>query len=1112
MSRRKHNNSTAAALRCLGLATFLAILGARAASAQEAKVVLSIPSEAASAALKDLTRQSGLQVLAPAQDLEGVRTNAVQGSLTPLEAAQRMLAGTGLEILKTGDNSITIRRPPARPAGGNAAQSGGEALNEVIVTGTRIKRAGFDTLEAGLVTSSQDISARGYTNVLQALQATPGFGAPGSSAFGDEQGRLGIAQSFANFFGLGSQRTLTLVDGHRFVSSNTVAGTGSNASPGSQVDLNLIPVGLIDHIETIAIGGAPVYGADAIAGTVNIILKDHFQGLEATGQYGMSDRGDARNDMFSLLAGSNFAHDRGNVALSVQYTRENPLRFSDRYGLLYALPNPADTGPGSGAPAEIFNPNTHLSFLTEGGLPYDGSILDVPGLHYPGVYPNGNYVFNTAGQPLRFAPNGQLVPMNFGVVTDSAQLGGGAYIPLYSDGGDGVNAADHFGLLAGTNSTLVNEVGHFDIAAGVRAVFDASYAHTEAVLPSDLTSIVAPNLIGNESLSFSVDNPYLSSQARDIIEANGLSTFNLARNLNDIVDQIPARSVENVYRAVAGFEGIFQAFGEDMSWNTSYDYGKSRTTSTDTYIDPARLLLATNAVRDTSGNIVCASGGGCVPIDLFGENAFSPQAAAYVTDDAYGVGINTQQDLEGNLSGALPVAVANADQMKFNLGYEHRKETGSFAPDAVMQAGDQLDGVPGYGAVAGEYHTNEYYGETVLPLISDRERFPGLRTAQLEGAARYVDNSVNGGGVTWSAGGRFTPRFSGWGDGLLVRGVFTHAIRDPAITELFLTSSGVLNGITDPCDAQNVSSGPDPAARLKNCTAALAAVGAPSPQNFQSTTASISVAGTQSGDPHLRNEVANSWSVGFVYQPVKNPHLRLSADWSDISLTNGIELLDINSILSACYDSTSYPNGSCSQFSRLTASEVTSPRTVGDIAAGYTQGYFNTSKLDFSGLITVAQYHAPLGDIDSAWSRWGAIDISTTLFYLNRYDLTAFAGQPADNEAGTVGLPKYKVELGLGYTLRRFNLQWQVLWNSRSLISSTATYQEFPDFTVPSYTLVNLTAGYQITDAVHAQLVVNNLCNRGLPMIALEERAFSLYDPIGRTFVLRVTADLFSRN
>ena len=1092
MKRSTNHHLTAGRLRRFALATLLAALGAGLASAQDAKV-FSIPAEPAAAAVEDLTRQSGLQVFAPAEDLQGVRTNAVQGTYTAMEAARRMLSGTGLEIVQTGENAITIRRPAAH---------GGQDLQEVVVTGTRIKRAGFDTLEAAIVTSSKQISRRGYTNVLEALQSTPGFGNPGSSSLSDQQGRLGIAQSFANFFSLGSQRTLTLVNGQRFVSSNTVAGAGSNASPGSQVDLNLIPVNLIDHIETIAIGGAPVYGADAIAGTVNIILKDHFQGLEATGQYGESGRGDAQSRMFSVLLGGNFAENRGNAVLSVDYTKQNPLRFSDRYGLLESLPNPADTGPNDGIPSQFFNQNTHFAFMTEGGLPYDGSLLDVPGLHYPGVYPNGNYIFNASGQPVRFDRNGNLVPMSFGTIANSADLGGGASIPLYSSGGDGVNAADHFGLLAGTERFLLNALGHYDILPDVRLFVNASYAHTEAVLPSDLTSIIAPNILNSPSLTFSVDNPYLSSQARDIIAANGLTTFNLARNLNDIVDLTPATSIEDVYRAVAGAQGTFHALGEEMSWNASYNYGNSRTTSSDNYINPDRLLLAADAVRDPSGNIVCASGDPCVPIDLFGENAFSRQAANYVVDHGTGVGINTQEDVNVNLAGGLPLSLGGAEHVQFNIGYEHRLETGNFQPDSALQTGDQLDGVPGYTGIAGEYHTSEVYGETVVPLISDKQGISWVKSTQLEGAVRNVENSVAGRGVTWSAGGRFAPRMGGWGDGLLVRGVFTHAIRDPAITELFLPSSGTLNGITDPCDAGNVSAGPAPDVRLANCTKALAAVGAAAPQSFHSTTETISVAGTQSGNPALTNEVADSWSVGFVYQPRLNPHFRFAVDWSNISLKKGIQSLDINSILESCYDSSNYPeNPACSLFSRLTATQAGSPRIAGDIAAGYQQSYINTATLNFDGLISVVQYQTSLG-------RLGTLDLSATLFYIHRYDSVAFSGQPVTHEAGTIGLPRYDAQLNLGYSWHRFDTEWQILWKSASVLNTVATLEDLPDFTVPSYALLNATVGYQFTDHLRAQLVVNNVLDKRLPIVALEQRAFGLYDPIGRMYLLTVVADL----
>ncbi len=1070
--------------------------------AQEARAI-SIPAEDAGAAIQDLTRQSGLQVFAPAEDLRGVRTNAVKGSFTPLEAARRLVAGTGLEVMQTADNAVTLRKPAKSSEVVPPSAPPGEGVETVVVTGSRIKRAGFDTLEAATSISSEQLNQRGYTNVLDALQAQPEFGPPGSSSLASEQARAGIGQSFADFFGLGSQRTLTLVDGHRFVSSNSPAANGSNGSPGSQVDLNLIPVSLIDHVETVAIGGAPVYGADAIAGTINIILKDNYQGEEVSGQYGVSDQGDAESYTFRGLFGTNFDDGRGNVVVSAEFNHQTPLVMADRFGLLYALPNAAGTGL-------MFNPNTTLAFTTEGGLPYDGSILNIPGLHYPGLYPNGNYIFNSSGQPMRFAPNGQLVPFNIGTVADAANLGGGISIPLYASGGDGVNAADHFGLLAETTRTLFNANGHYDIAPNIHFFIESSYAHTEGVLPSDLTSIVAPNIIGAESLSFSVNNPYLSSQAQSIIQAQGLSTFNLSANLNDIVDRMPARTVEDVYRIVGGFEGSFSAWGESWSWNASYNYGSSTTHSYDTYVDPTKLLLAADAVMGPSGNIVCASGGSCVPIDLFGENAFSSAAANYVVDLGEGVGVNTQQDAVANLSGDLPLSIAGADNVKFNVGYEHRVETANFNPNAVYVAGDQIDGVPGYSAVSGSFYTNEVYGETVVPVVTDSEGLSWVKSASLEGAIRYVDNSVAGGATTWSSGARFAPRAGGWLDGLLFRGVYMRAIRDPAVEELYLPSSGVLNGILDPCDASQVNGGPDPSVREANCTKGLAAVGAGSPSGFHSTTEGVSVAGTESGNSSLSNEKSDSWSLGTVYQPVDDPHFRFSADWNNVRLTNGITLLDINSILDACYDDASYPSTSCSLFSRLTPAQAagsTTPRNPGDIAPGYKETYINASSINFSGLILQGQYNNDVAAFMPNWVDSGSFNLGGQLFYLHRYDTVDFEGDPVSNVAGTIGYPKYKSQLMAGYNWHEFDTSWQATWSSATIIDYFAASEGYPQWKVPDYWLFSATFGYQATEMFHLQLVVNNLFDRHMPTVAQEAEAFSVYDPIGRSYLIRITAD-----
>ena len=140
------------------------------------------------------------------------------------------------------------------------------SIEEIIVTGSRIPRSGFDTLQPAIVIDSQFLEDRGFTDVATALNELPAFGLPGNSTQGT-QGSQSVGQSFVNLYGLGSQRTLTLVNGRRFVAGNSPSlGTAANA--GAQVDLNMIPTVLVERIETISIGGAPIYGADAIAGTV----------------------------------------------------------------------------------------------------------------------------------------------------------------------------------------------------------------------------------------------------------------------------------------------------------------------------------------------------------------------------------------------------------------------------------------------------------------------------------------------------------------------------------------------------------------------------------------------------------------------------------------------------------------------------------------------------------------------------------------------------------------------------------------------------------------------------------------------------------------------------
>jgi len=695
--------------------------------------------------------------------------------------------------------------------------------------------------------------------------------------------------------------------------------------------------------------------------------------------------------------------------------------------------------------------------------------VPLAGFVHPALFPNGNYVFDSSGTPLQFGANGDLVPFQRG--------------------------------------TLINGMAHYDVAPAVRLFTEASFAHTEGVEQSEIIALAEPAVFNGPALTYSVDNPFLTSQARSTLIANGLTDFVIARNLSDLLDRTPGTTEVDLYRIVAGFQGDFPSFGgETWSWDIAYNYGRSRSTSSLEFINEDRLLEAIDAVPDGSGGIVCASGNpDCAPLNLFGENNFSNAALDYVTDPSRGISTNTLEMVTANLSGRLPFGIA--EPISFNVGYEHRREAAAFDPDALQENGVLLTGGGfGFEGISGSFETDEVYSELVVPVISDQQNLPIVKSLSVEGAVRYVDHSLTDTATTWSGGLRIAPRLPGWGDGLLFRGVFTHAIRSPAVTELFLGKSPVATGLTDICNQDNYNQGINPAVREANCRAALAAVGGPAPEAFDETTDLASVVGTQSGNPNLENEEADSWSVGIVYQPVEHPQLRFAADWSNIRLEGGIEDLPIGQLMLACYDSPDFPNvPACGQFHRLTAAEAAAQqgpaRIAGDVANGFKTGYINTSKIEFEGLIVEAGYSLELPSVASS------LHFGTKLFYMDEFRTTSFAGVPSDNSAGLIGVPRVRLNFDVGYSWRNIDLGLQARWTDKVIFDRNNTIEDVPFNQVDAYTLLNGSIGYRFSDKVSFLVSIDNLTNKEMPFEALINRAVAQYDLIGRRYFATVRAN-----
>ena len=348
-------------------------------------------------------------------------------------------AAATIALLAAGAHAQTA---PVEFAGATAAP---QASNEeIIVTGSRLKRVVTDTVEPTFVVDAKQIETRGYTNVADALRELPEFG-PGINGIGSGQSGFGPGQSFADFFNLGSQRTLVLVDGIRVVPNNTSSPFGPTGGGGSQVDLNTIPIGLVDRIETIAIGGAPIYGSDAIAGTVNFILKKNYDGFEINAESGLSSVYDAATYRIGAIAGKNFASGRGNITGSFEYDRTDGLVYNDRAqtaaGLFFT-----NSLPGAATPQTLY-PAQRIPSISEQGIPYSTDTFQ----------PN---ILNAAGQPVRFSPGGNLIPIDFGTATGNF---------LNYSGGNGLNLANVSNLQTPSDRYLGTILANFAVSDHVKA-------------------------------------------------------------------------------------------------------------------------------------------------------------------------------------------------------------------------------------------------------------------------------------------------------------------------------------------------------------------------------------------------------------------------------------------------------------------------------------------------------------------------------------------------------------------------------------------------------------------------------------------------------------------
>jgi outer membrane receptor protein involved in Fe transport len=999
-----------------------------------------------------------------------------------------------------------------------------EELDAVVVTGSRIKRAGLDTLEPAVSVSREAIDRRGITNVADSLNEIPGFGV-GVTPEGGQAG-FGAAVNFVNRFGLGSNRTLTTVNGRRFVSSNPPTIFGP-AGAGLQVDLNAIPVQLIERVDNITVGGAPVYGSDAIAGTVNLILRQDYEGAEVGVTYGMTEEGLNERINARGIWGTNFADGRGNFTVAANidtsegvlqterdiFTRAflnttNPLasslglqpgRTPGNDGRVFGTP--FNTGPADGIPNSVLIQNRRIQSITPGGLlfPSTGAItLDASGL-LRGFGPNSRSY-------LQFDRNGNLIPYDPGTPFSSVD----------SSGGQGFNLVETGQITSDLDRGNLFSNGSFQFTDATRGYYELLYFRSEGTEIIDQPIYNATVFGGvSQALTFQATDPRLSDQARSQLQSLGITSFRLSRASRDLVNN-NAKTETNLYRGVLGATTEFDWADRSLIWDISANFGRSDSDNFASVLNQQNFINAINVTRNAAGQIVCDTAGtigvitggrrpvadaNCVPLDIFGEGRSSAAARAYVTGRTNANSKIDQTIFNTSLAGDLLSYYAGT--ASFALGYEYRKEEGEFTPDAFQQAG--LGRAVAILPNGGEFDTNEIFAELLLPIVSPDQELPGMYALDVELKGRRVDNSVNGAFDTYTYGLQWNVL-----PDLRLRGNRTRSLRAPAITELFTPASSAFFFVNDPCDGRFINQAAQPGGasgpgspRFENCQAVFRALGLATQtqplNNFTATIASASQQGLTSGDPNLDNEESFASTFGFVWEPEFFSGFSLQMDYVEIDIKDAIVSLTGTQVANFCYDDPNFnratplqqTNPFCNRLNRTSNGQILPVLNAdGTLTPAVRTSFGNAASTDFRGITATAGYEYE--------TEYGyKLDFDVIAFNLR--ELSTLNGGVRDFADREIGNPRFQNSYRFGVSKNDWTLNGQVNYQSAQVLDRNNTPETRDLLSVRSYKTLDLGASYTFADDLTVRLAITNATDEEPPFGVI---GIGTYDILGRRYAL----------
>ena len=959
-----------------------------------------------------------------------------------------------------------------------ANQNNEDQVEKIQVTGSRIARTSAQMTTPTTMIDAKAIALSGVKNIGDLLHKLPAMiaGTGSTTATGSGTGLSSAGQELINLRGLGTERSLVLVNGRRHVS-----GDAGN----SAVDVSMIPTALIERVEIITGGASAIYGADAVTGVVNFIMKKDFTGFEFDTSIGQSAEGDAKNKDLALTYGTDFDDGNGNLTLHINYSDRDALPVTARD---YAnknhsfIPNPLNTGPADGISDTVFVDDLRFQALSAEGLVY---------------LPNDQYAFGElpiSQVPVpTFANDPIAFPFGFvGYDTYTIDREDGHFRPFqggdFCDGpvrcanGDGFRTSETNYAVAPSERVLINLGSRYDVNDSLTLSIDAKYGKVESFAIGQASIFHDDNF--GPLINLKQDNPFIPNELRDLMQERNIQSAALA------VVGLPSSSENNRRTMQVTFGGEGQL--EDYDYEFYVQHGRvnadlySQTTFNEKY------YRALDATTDENGNAVCRDtrDPSCVPYNPIFKQA-STEALAYA-----GVKLHTEQEMAQTVASfAFSGDLAETDLgvIAFAAGLEYRTERSLFDPDELTKGRDEngvglgLVGVTTgqtpetnsfFSKVEGSYNVKEVFAEVSVPLLAD---LPLVETLDVEFAARYSKHSITGGDSTYKASFNWQ---LGYDIGSRVS--YSRAVRAPNIEELFAPASSAADSLVDPCHKDNLDAEPAVAqSRRANC--ALLGLG----PDFSSNASFGTVLTHTEGNENLSPETADTLTIGLTYSP--NADLNIAVDYWDIEISDAITPVDGTDVLSNCVDGSQLDPLFCDKINRANNGNILFVRVNSVNAA-----LFSARGVDFE---------TSLG-IESAYGRF---DFRLNATYLDERitDQNPKAGLLAENDAGSNlasrPYPRVRANLNTIYTYEKVTASINSNFIGSSQFDKRRSNEYYPqEFgnRVGSYISHNLQINYDFDDSFMVYLGVNNLTDKRPPQLPGLNQGTLLYDVVGRSYRL----------